>query len=331
MMEYGNQYYNNAQGMMGTPFMGNPYVNQPAPTPNLVSTLSEEEYKLIQNSPAKEFNITIDPKDNIRSFCNHRDIHTGQDRVQQINDGTEDVYCPICGERWNPTRLDREEVEDTVQKINNIMQNCKWVGDLSIPLTRDYFSLLPLLNKLPELYEQAMNRYSKYTNQSAYTDANDANVYYQFNALMNRAPMMTPNYGQPIYNNYQNPAMNQQVQYPYGQQPMGNPMNNPMQAPQNTQFTDQANMMMGGQYYQGQPNVQQGQYAYAQQPMNQQAPNYAPNVNQGQQVSQMNQQQAQPNAQQGYAPNYTPAQQNAPQESKPDASGTVVKDTSVKL
>jgi len=276
---------NGAYGMGYDPNMAAYYANNPAmgyvqnaPMPTNQSTLTPEEVQSIAAAPTSKINISIEHNDVIRSMCNHK--KNGFDVVQRVNDGSGDVWCPVCGERWNPDLLTKEEITDLINQLISQMQSAKWVGDLPTELVREYFTMIPLLKKYPDIHEYAMNTFNKYYNANGMVNAQDANVYSMYNALMGGA---NP-YQQPQMNGF----MNQPVGY-YGQQPVmqgtpqmggynpammgqqapvgqANPMVNPMQAAPygvnpnaaNQQFVNQANMMMQGSVYgqaQGTPQM----------------------------------------------------------------------------
>ena len=75
----------------GAPVMFNPAV----PQPTNISSLSEKEIKLISQKKPSKIDINIFQEDHLRSMCNHN--HNGHSVVQQLNDGSGKVYCPICG------------------------------------------------------------------------------------------------------------------------------------------------------------------------------------------------------------------------------------------
>lgn len=233
------------------------YGNMPAPANQ--NALTSDEIQALKNArPTNKIDLNIDRNDLLKSMCTHKD--NGRDVVVQVNDGSGDVYCPICQQRWNPDMESKEEVQVLVDKLIDQMQNAKWVGDLPVDLTRDLFTLIPLLMKYPNIHEYAMNTFNKYYTTRGMYNAQDANIYGMYNSLFgatNYAPQ-APYYGQPM-------AAPQQPQGYYGQAPaygnnVVNPMVNPMQAPTygvnpmapNQQFVQQANTMMNGSVY-GQP------------------------------------------------------------------------------
>lgn len=277
---YAGNYYAPTQ-----PFPGQPMVYNPVPAPQNINALSEEEIKLISQAKPSKLDINISQEDNLRAMCNHK--HNGRDMVQMVNDGSNDVFCPICQERWNPAKLTKEEITEVVNTLIAQMQNSKWAGDLNVALIRDYYPMIPLLKKFPDIYDYAMASFNKYYAQNGYNASNEAAVYAQYNNLMGYAPQSYGNYytQQPTYQqapvgNYyeQQPSYAQPAQMNgyYAQATPVNPMQAPYgvaQNPMNPQFVDQANAMMGGSVY-TQPGAPVGytpNYAPAQPGVNQQA------------------------------------------------------------
>jgi hypothetical protein len=247
-------------------------------------------------------------------MCTHKD--NGREVVQLLQDGSGDAYCPICGKRWKPEQLSQEDLQALVDQLICQMQNAKWVGELPANVVREFFAMMPLIEKFPELYKYSMKNFNKYANQNNMFNAADANIYAMYNGLFSGAGAYANPYQQAMNGYYQQ----QPTGMGYYQQPMqqqapqqaANPNVNPMQQPQpyNAQFTNQANMMMGGTMYQQQPMGM----GYYQQPMQQQAPQQMPQPNTytfG--VAQQQMAQQQPTADQ------KPAQQTAtPADTKAD-------------
>ena len=279
-----NNYYYGQQAM------GQPYYNgydpnmysyqamgyNSIPTPANQNALTPEEIQILKNArPSNKIELSIDRTDVLRSMCCHKE--NGRDVVMQVTDGSGDVYCPICQRRWKPDMKTKEEVQELVNEIIDQMENAKWAGDLPTELTRELFTLIPLLNKYPDIHEYAMNTFNKYYSARGVYNAQDTNIYGMYNSLFTGGmPGYMPQPGyygqQPQPQMYGNQMMNQGY---YGNQQgyvptnvQANAMVNPMQAPTygvnpaapNQQFVQQANMMMSG-------TVQQPQM-YANQMMN---------------------------------------------------------------
>lgn len=304
-----NNYYYGQQGM------GQPYYNaydpnmygyqaygyNNIPTPANQNALTAEEIQMLKNTrPSSKIELSIDRTDVLRSMCTHKE--NGKDVVMQVNDGSGDVWCPICNRRWKPDMKTKEEVQELVVELIDQMENAKWAGDLPTELTRELFTLIPLLNKYPDIHEYAMNTFNKYYSARGMYNAQDTNIYGMYNSLFGAGMPSTGYMGAPMQGYYGQPQQAPVNQGYYGQQPaqgyygqqqgynpnttQANPMMNPMQAPTygvnpmapNQQFVSQANMMMGGtvQPMYGQMNTPvygtpQNQQANTQQPAQQNA------------------------------------------------------------
>lgn len=256
-MDMYNNYYGQPNYFGGAAMYNQPaYYNTGMITPQNNPSLTAEEMKIIQQVNPSKIDITITEADKLRAICNHKDQNK-VDRVAQVQDGSGDVFCPICNSRWNPENLTKEQVQEVCNELISAMQNAKWVGDYGVQLTREYFAMIPLLEKFPDLYEYAMKQFNKYCSTNGYQSANDAAIYNQYNSLMGYSA--APNYGTP--QGYYGMGM---VQQPagYGQpQPMGymgqQPMPGYMNQPQaNTVAQNATNVNpMQANMYQQQPYV----------------------------------------------------------------------------
>lgn len=257
---YGNNLYGNYGGygygnnMMGGyyPNMGTPIVYNQMPQ-SLPNALNDDEIKSLRGRRGPAISLAVDPLDFTASMCTHRE--NGRDVVVQLQ-GTDEVYCPICGEQWDPNPITEEEASDLVKKLVDQFQNMKWIGNLPVNVIREYCQMLPLIKKFPDLYKYAVKQFDSYTNQAAFMNANEAGIYNQYNSLMNPAygmmggyQMPQMGYGAPVQqanpyvNPMQAPIAGQPQQQPVQQQPVGYvpaavqapsqpyPFQQPMQAP----------------------------------------------------------------------------------------------------
>lgn len=270
-------YYYNNPGYQN-PYQQQPYPYQPQMAPNQQiqvplnqNALTPEEINELRSlKPSGMFSIKISKEDVLRSMCTH--CQNGESLVYMLNDGSGRCGCPICGAVWTPESYSKEEIKELCDKIIDCMQSVKWAGELSPTVVREYFTMIPLLDKFPDLYEYATKNIAKLYNQHGFINANDASIYGQYNALFGVGynygfPQQQPYYAggqQPYYNQVQqpiqpnpmtNPMQAQQPQpYPYPQQSVVNPQ------PVNQQFVDQAGMVIPGyapQQQPVQPNPQQ--------------------------------------------------------------------------
>ena len=273
-----NNYYGNyaANGMGYNPYYGAGYNGQPmqfnpVQAPVNENALTNDEMKVLQNVRTNALDLNISVEDNLRSICTHK--QNNQDIVRQLNGGMPnangelEVHCPLCQETWDPTNLSKEEVKEFVHKIISAMQNCKWAGDLNTSLVRDYFPMIPLLKKFPDIYEYSMKQFNRYMDQNQYSAANDASVYGMYNQLTGNYNNYYSGfgYGYPQQNMAYNPGMGTVNGAPYGQQNVGGAYYNQPQ----TMYPQQN---MNGGYYNQPASTMYGQQAPMQNPMQAQAP-----------------------------------------------------------
>ena len=321
-MYYANGTFDGYGNMPSSNFYQSAYMQQ---NPNYQmpmnqNALTREEIQTLTSSrPTGQLNLEISKEDVLRSYCCHCD--NGKDLVVQCNDGSGDVFCPICGERWNVNSdYSKEDVEKLVKELLALMQTAKWAGNIPVEVIRKYFSMIPLLEKFPDIYDYANKNLKRIWGQNPFKDANDGNVFAQYNSLFAGNQFGAPQY----YNNNINPYMNAQPMNYYSNQiPVQNPGYNPMQVnnnqagyyPYNPQFNQQAANMMPG--YQAMPN----------QPINAPQNPYANN----QMVVPQNNNQPQQNNQQpsnqvvGYTPVYgvPQQQQNGQTQPKEESSSAI--------
>lgn len=246
---------------------GYPMSYAPMVMPNNTNALSEDEIKQITQAKPNKLDISIPQADNLKAMCTHHNSQ-GKDVVQRVNGTANQVYCPICGATWYSEPVDDEELHNSIMTVISAMQNAKWLGDLPTTLVRDFMPIIPVLYKFIDINKFAMNQFNRYNNQGGYQIGDDASPMAQWNALMGYGSTIPYNgmmgnnmmYNNPQYNNM-NMGMNQNTMMPNNN--MYNPaamnpagMVNPMQstmgvnpAAVNPQFTNQANMMMGGTVY----------------------------------------------------------------------------------
>ena len=294
-----NASYNPNPYAYQQPFAYQPLMQQPnMQTPLRSNALTNEEIQKLRNAaPGGYLNISVDSDDLLRAMCTHKDVN-GVDVVQPLNDGSGNLYCPICGAVWDQEPVSTEEVKETINKLLSQCNKIKWLGDLPLNIVRDYFTMMPLIKKFSDLFEYGSKNFDRLLQQKGFLNAADANIYAQYNGLFgpqggyNAAAYMpqggyVPNYGgQPAYAPQpQGTVYNPQAQMvaTAGYNPMA------MQQPYNTQFQQQAQMVMPGygpggmvppqqamvQPQMPQTNVQQPAAQPVQQPQAQ-APVFAP-------------------------------------------------------
>lgn len=197
--------------------------------------------KLRQDSSA--FDMKVEQEDLWRAACTHKEKN-GQSTLIQNNDGS--YTCTICHETFNMCDADRPKIEEAVKTLIDMLQTSKTVYlDAPEELIRQYYQIIPLLKKFPDLWDRAMKNFAMYEGAMNGTINPMSPGYSGFNALYNlmsnpyagnfgQPGMVQPQYG---YGYPQQPMMPQMgvqppMGYGYPQQPMmGQPMDpsqNPM-------------------------------------------------------------------------------------------------------
>ncbi len=185
--------------------------------------LTKDEAAELTKSDAM-FSLKVTSQEINRGLCTHKYPGTNKFSIAETKDGTGDVVCTICGARLNPDDLTHEKVEQIVKDFKNVMECCKLMY-VNIPETvvRQLFTILPFVDKIPKLYDIAVENYSRFAPSASSTQ----DVYTQNNGLFNSFREITSGgtMGYPMYNMG---GMPQQPGYPgYGyQQPVTPMMNN---------------------------------------------------------------------------------------------------------
>ena len=258
----GNMYGGYQPQYMQNPFGYSAYQMNQIKSPINANPLTPEEISQLKSSrPSRALSLNIDPMDALRARCTHKENNV--DVSQPVQDGSGDMWCPICNRRWHPVEIDSETVKEKTKEFVDLMETAKWLGDLPINVVNDYYQIEPLVEKFPDLYNHGMSNFEKYSNQNMYTNPQDASIYSQFNSLFGPSPFMQQQYAQAMMNQYAPmqtaamptmPTAPQTGYYPNGVTPqVASPYTSPMQTPMgvnpvapNQQFVNQAAMMMPG-------------------------------------------------------------------------------------
>lgn len=218
----GNFYGGIPQGT-GAQYMGNP---QPVKIQNFLT--DEEIQKLIKQE--NSFSLAITQEEKMRATCNHRWAN-GQDAIVETPDGK--CKCQICQYEFIPldSNTSPEVLYESVNNVLDIIQTIKMLYiNMPADAAREYFVIIPLIERLPKLFEHAVKCYSKYDNFDPYK-FNDRNMGTMalFNmlssALNNGAGYAQQPQQQAAPQQFFNPAMNMGVNGAFGY-PYSNPMSN---------------------------------------------------------------------------------------------------------
>lgn len=211
--------YNN-YNPMGTP--GFQYQQQAQA--RCTQPLTHEQIKQLRNKGAA-FTLQADPTDILKSICTHKE--NGNFTLMENGDGT--VSCSICGETFSLLDVSKEEVENATNIVKDVLQSIKtYYLDIPEETAKNYFPIIPLIDKIPQLYVIAMNNFKKYDGSNMVQQNNNPYGFGMLNMLT--SPMM------PMNGMYQQPQMGfapqQQMMPGYmPQQPMGYAPQQPVQMP----------------------------------------------------------------------------------------------------
>lgn len=190
---------------------------QPRPQAKGYQPLSAEQIKDLR-SKVENIDWRVSQEQLNRSICTHKE--NGQLTLSECGDGT--VKCSICGAKFHLNQFNKQDVTEATNHMLDILQNIKTIyGDIPPALAQNFFQIIPLLEKVPAMYDVAANNFDSYDNPQG---ANG--VYYngyQPNSFAVIGQMMNP-YGymnQPMAGYYQQPAPVQPQ--PAGQVGYGNP------------------------------------------------------------------------------------------------------------
>lgn len=191
-----------------------------APTAQMNVLTNEEISQLMKKE--NSFSLALSETDKLRAACNHRRPDGLNDALYDDEDGA--VRCSICGYKFRPidanvNATSKETITAACSEITDILQTIKmiWI-DIDNTVAREYFQLIPLIDKIPELFEIAAKNFAKHGNINPWVNNNrNMGTLQVFNMLSGIINGQTPYQAQP------------QQQMAYGA-PMGQPI--PQMAPQ---------------------------------------------------------------------------------------------------
>lgn len=203
----------NYQGMQGMPQQK---FNNP---------LSPEEIQKLQKKGA-QFSLGITQEEWMRGICNHRNAEGTADTLV-YDQLTGEARCTICGYKFKPIEADVsiEDIKDDVERIIDILQTIKLMYiDLPAEAAREYFQIIPLLEKIPQLFEFAAKNMTKHETYNWQYNNKNMGAINMFNNLQSLfgGGMVNPGYQQPMGQvppmapGFPQPA-------PYGAAPVGYP------------------------------------------------------------------------------------------------------------
>lgn len=197
--------------------------------PTMSQPLTPEQMQLLA-SKGGSFSTRVAQEDIFRSVCTHKK----DGNIVLVNNGDGTFTCPICQETFSETDLDPQHVKDITREMINILQMIKTTYmDIPDATALEFFPIITLLEKTPELAEIAMRNFSQYEQGTMVQNAANPYSFNALNSLMG-GPMAYPGMQPNMYQ--QQMAQPQYQQQPQFQQP--NMYQQPM-APAQLQVTPQ--------------------------------------------------------------------------------------------
>ena len=197
------------------PMGGYNYNGYQQPVPKVMNNLSQEEIKTLM-AQTSQFSLGLTERESLQAACSHRTIDGTSDSLV-YDPETGKARCTICGYEFRPIEegASYETIKEASDRIIDILQTIKIMyTDLPSNAAREYFQIIPLIAKIPQLFEFAAKDFNKHEyNRWNYNNGNMGgmamlqNLSNMFGASMGMPQQ--PMYGQPMY------------QQPAYQQPMG--------------------------------------------------------------------------------------------------------------
>ena len=183
-MYYNNTYQQNGMGNMyggGNYYANQPFFQQQQPNPPQ-STLTKEDLALLNKGNQTKINLHVTKEEQVKYTCNHVSPNDGQDKSVKLSDDV--MYCKQCDCTWDPNPKNPEDVKKIIDDALSLLQNIKWVGNLSPQLIRDTIApIMAVLNKIPEVYDVVLDAFYNKHNGGAYMDAVEQSIYGIFNSI----------------------------------------------------------------------------------------------------------------------------------------------------
>ena len=201
--------------------------------PKIMNALTDEEIKFLQSGQS-QFSLGLTQKEQLQGACTHR-LPDGSSDSLTYDPITGVARCTICGYEFRPVDADTsiEDITEAKDKIVDILQTIKLLyTDLPADAAREYFQIIPLLMKLPQLFEFAAKNFAKHElnawQYQQYQNMNGINLLQNLGNILGAGQVQ---YGQPMYQQPQPMMGGMAAGYPGAayapQQPMMGAVANP--------------------------------------------------------------------------------------------------------
>ena len=203
------------QMMYGTPMQYNPQQ-----LPNFTQPLTVEQIRKMKQGATKSFSTHITEEERNQAICTHKDPDRNNEiSLMENSDGSSTCY--ICGETFTLVNYNKDDVGSVVSSVNDILQSIKtYYLDIPEKAASDFMMIIALIKKIPQLYEIALNNFSRY-DTALHSQMQGQNAFALFNSIMQPGAMMPGMYPgmQPQMGMY--PQQPQMGGYPGMQPQMG--------------------------------------------------------------------------------------------------------------
>lgn len=172
------------------------------------NTLSDAEIDMLQQNN-NEFNMGLTETEVLKAKCNHRQKGGLQDSLVELPDGS--CQCTICGYKFKPidAGVDREKLQTAVDDVIDIAQTIKLLFvDLPEPAGSEFMQIIPLMSKLPKIFDMAVKNYAKHdTNPYGNIGNRNLGTAALFQAITGYMNQPYQNYQQTVQQPYMDPTM----------------------------------------------------------------------------------------------------------------------------
>ena len=195
---------------------------------------AEQINRLVKSD--NEFSLGITEEESLRASCNHRS-QDGLHDTLVFDNVTGEARCTICQYKFRPVEpnISFDEIKEDVYRIIDLLQTVKLMYiDLPDQAAKEYFQIIPLIEKIPQLFEYAAKNMTKHESYNwQYNNGNMGamsmlnNLQQAFSSGMNmmgQQPQMGAPMGMGVPNGMPVGMVPPTMQYQ--QQPMGAPMSN---------------------------------------------------------------------------------------------------------
>ena len=159
--------------------------NQQAQMPKTGNWLSADKYALLQKG-LSQFKLSVTEEELTRGQCNHYYLNNGQSALIPDADGSGGYTCAICGTHFMSNEYSQDDVQTATQNILDILNTIKILYlSLDKDAALEYFQIIPFIEKIPQLYNIAINDFKKYENVNTFMPANQQNPFNMYAMMTN--------------------------------------------------------------------------------------------------------------------------------------------------